>query len=106
MSRVHRSAFFSFAKTKQQMRIHDVGNWLADWLFSFAIYRSRPFTLSSVSVVVSLSPLSRPLRPSTTARRTSAASATYVFPSLPHDSNHFEAPDLDDDTISILGLDY
>ena len=80
--------------------------WLTSSFFFFLIYRSPPFTLSSVSVVVSLSPLSRPLPPSTTARRTSAASATYVFPSLPHDSNHFEPPDRDDDTIPILRLDY
>ncbi|KAL4935347.1 hypothetical protein BDV06DRAFT_207212 [Aspergillus oleicola] len=45
----------------------------------FQRYRSPLSTSSSVSVVVSSSLPSRPSPPSTTARRTSAASATYVY---------------------------
>lgn len=51
--------------------------------------RSPLFTLSSVSVVVSLSLPWRPLPPSTTARSPSAASATYVhLPNLPHNTQY------------------
>ncbi|PWY82936.1 hypothetical protein BO70DRAFT_361852 [Aspergillus heteromorphus CBS 117.55] len=46
-------------------------------------YRSLLSTWSSVSVVVSSSPPSRLLPPSTTARSPSAASATPVFPLVP-----------------------
>ncbi|ORY95545.1 hypothetical protein BCR43DRAFT_493158, partial [Syncephalastrum racemosum] len=45
--------------------------------------RSRLFTLCSVSVVVSSSPRLSSSLPSTTARRTSAASATLVCPRVP-----------------------
>ena len=47
-----------------------------DWLTCVRICRSPPSTWSSVSVVVSSSPRSRPLRASTTATSRSAGSAT------------------------------
>ena len=62
--------------TSRSMVCEMAESWLT-WDF---LYRSPPFTLSCVSVVVSSSLPSRPSPPSTTARRLSAASATYAHP--------------------------